>query len=401
MKSNLSEVRLPLSKSLRNREWILRLISENALPPCDVSEESEDSLKLYDALQDLLSEKRTTFDCGNAGTVARFLLALLATRSGEWQLVGSARLYERPMRELIHALRSLGAEIVCLQKEGYLPVRIQGVKLHGGVLNMMHRQSSQFVSALMLIGGELSEPLTLLTQYPFVSQPYIDLTVAMVNRFGGNIVHYSKGYFITPSSLHVPLSCLHERDWSSASYFYGVSALNPQGNIFFPDLMLDSLQGDRIVADRFAELGVATHEIPGGIVIEPQPIHATRFVCNFSKYPDLVPTFAVVLSLLHIPSLLTGVESLVYKESDRLSVLLEGLTALGYEAYYDNGLVLQPTYPPTDLPVTINTRNDHRMVMAFAMAKYRHPNLELTHRASVAKSFPSFWDYAALFNWNE
>lgn len=400
MNNNISEIWLPWSKSLRNREWILRFLSENTLPLCSSSDESEDSLRLYDVLQDLLSNKRKNFDCGNAGTVSRFLLALLATRPGEWYLTGSARLYERPMSGLIQALRSLGARIECIRESGCFPVRVQGSKLHGGILNMMHEQSSQFVSALMLIGSELSEPLTILTQYPFQSQPYIDLTVNMVNRFGGNIVHHSKGYFIIPSSLRVPFLSTRERDWSSASYFYAMLALNPSGKVFFPDLTLNSLQGDRVVATFFSELGISTHETPNGIVIEPQPKQTTRFVHNFSAYPDLVPTFAVVLSLLHIPSVLTGVESLVHKESDRLSVLIEGLNALGYEAYYDGGLVLQPVYPPTDCPVNIDTRNDHRMVMAFALAKKQHPLLELSHRSSVIKSFPSFWDYATLFGWN-
>lgn len=395
MENYREEIKLPWSKSLRNREWILRFLSQGRLSLCEPQDESDDSLRLHSALQGLQSRKETVFDCGNAGTVARFLLALLSTRIGEYQLIGSARLYERPMSGLIDALRTLGAGITCLGKEGFFPVRVQGGKLRGGTVEMQPSPSSQFISALLLIGSEYSEPLTLRFSYPSFSQPYIDQTVGMVNRFGGNIVCHSQGYYLRPVAMKVPVDCPQERDWSSASYFYGMLALLQRGEFYFPQLSLRSLQGDRVVADMFAPLGVVTRETPLGIVIKTCPITASCFRYDFSGCPDLLPTMAVVLSLLHIPAVLTGVESLAYKESDRLSVLLEGLTALGYGAAYDGRLVLTPAYPSTEKSVTINTRNDHRMVMAFALATRQHPYLTLTHLHSVEKSFPSFWEYAA------
>lgn len=410
-------VLLPLSKSIFAREVIISALSQQEKKICDII--SQETSAAIDISQDvevlidvLLHKEKSIVDIGASGTALRLLLSFLSlTTDREIILTGSDRIQQRPLAPLIDALKSLGARIECLNRDGFAPVRIAPLDLlKSNEVYLDPSKSSQFVTSLLLIGPYIKGGLTIhLTQAP-VSVPYIAMTIDLMKRYGVEVEIIKHGNRI--ENLKIPQgnyqsSCdqLTERDWSAAAFFYMYEALSDYpGTIIFDYLRCDSLQGDLMVKDLFTSLGVLTTEIDHGSVALDKIIYQrpTHIRVDFEDCPDLMPAWVVTATLLCIPFEVCGIDNLKHKESDRVRAVMQGLGRLGYileEDRQDNHIILRNKLERSEASgiAYIDTCNDHRIAMAFTMASIKYQDgIILSNLKDVDKSFPQFHKYAAL-----
>lgn len=389
------EIQLPASKSISARALVLGALSGTReirnLSDC------EDTCVMRQALQ---QPPRTEVDVRAAGTAMRFLTALFATSPGEERLLtGTQRMRERPIGVLVQALRSLGADIQYTGNEGFPPLKICGKRLGGGSVTLPADVSSQYISALLMTGPLLRGGLTLQLIGEVASRPYIDMTLALMRRFGACAKWTGERSLAVAEGGYTPLDefCV-EPDWSAASYWYELVALSPDpaATIRLPRLSLDSLQGDHVVATMFEALGVSTETEADGIVLRKNGKAAleSTWEADFADCPDLAQTLAVTCALLGKPFHFTGLQSLRIKETDRIAALQNELAKLGLHVEASAATLTytpQPTKATCAPPPTIATYADHRMALAFAPAAWRHPGLRISDPGVVAKSYPAFW----------
>ncbi len=335
-------IELPISKSIANRLLILQAIHGDGL--MTVSCDMPDDVRIMSEAIRLLGERREArIDLGNCGTAMRFLTAYCAQLEGQTTILdGVERMHHRPIGQLVDALREIGADIEYLGEEGFPPLRIKGCILDKRrIVTINNPQSTQFVSALLLIGANVQTDST---------SPYIYITQEVI-----------KQYQLSPFSYHLSV----EKDWSSAAFWHEYVALYG-GEITLLGLSRDSLQGDKIVADIFAHLGVRSTYTAEGVVISSSPLHPTPYTLHhdFSACPDLYPAVALTCERLGVELHATGVESLPLKESDRLRAVREH-----------------------------RTDADHRMAMALLIAGY-----EVDDTACISKSYPNFIEHFRHIN---
>ena len=328
------QIELPISKSIANRWLMLQAIHGDELMP--VSDSMPDDVRIMSEAIRLLCERREArIDLGNCGTAMRFLTAYCAQLDGKTVILeGVERMHHRPIGQLVDALREIGADIEYLGEEGFPPLRIKGCVLDKHrIVTINNPLSTQYISALLLIGANVITNST---------SPYIYITQEVI-----------KQYQLSPFSYHLSV----EKDWSSAAFWYEYVALCG-GEITLSGLSRDSLQGDKVVADIFAQLGVSTQYTEEGIrICRSQAILNSKFLIqNFSACPDLYPAVALTCERLGIELHAKGTESLPIKESDRLRAVREH-----------------------------RTDHDHRMAMALLIAGY-----EVDDTACISKSYPLF-----------
>jgi 3-phosphoshikimate 1-carboxyvinyltransferase len=385
------KVQLPFSKSESNRLLIIRELCSEAFVINNLSEADDTRL-----LRQLLQTTETTIDCGPAGTTFRFLTALLACRPGRSAvLTGSERMKERPIGILTEALVNLGADIVYLEKTGFPPVQINGRVLEGGKVAVEGNVSSQFISALLLIAPTLKNGLKIDVKGQLVSAPYVKMTLQIMHHFGINYEWKGNSIAIA-SQAYRAADCSVARDWSAASYWYELAALSEEADILLEGLHKGTVQGDEIVADWFAELGVETVETAQGIRLIKQPEgkpRIRRLVRDFTACPDLAPAFAVTCAALGIEAKLSGIEHLKIKETDRVKALCNELEKLGVKSIYRKGeLELKDKITkPIDQNYVLYTYHDHRMAMAFAPLAVQLGVVNVAEPAVVDKSYPGYW----------
>ena len=345
-------IELPISKSIANRLLILQAIHGDGLMTvsCDMP---EDVRIMSEAIRLLGERREARIDLGNCGTAMRFLTAYCAQLEGQTVILdGVERMRYRPIGQLVDALREIGADIAYLGEEGFPPLRIKGCILDKDrIITLDNPQSTQFISALLLIGANVQTNST---------SPYITLTREIIERYLQRVrrANYSEQSERTTAQRSiVSIANEIEKDWSSAAFWYEYVALYG-GEITFPGLFRDSLQGDKVVADIFAHLGVSTQYTEEGIVIYSSPLHPTPYTLHqdFASCPDLYPAVALTCERLGIELHATGTESLPIKESDRLRAVREH-----------------------------RTDHDHRMAMALLIAGY-----EVDDTACISKSYPQF-----------
>ena len=401
MNTNDIHIELPASKSLSNRWLILNYLYNSSFVLRNLSTANDTQL-----MQALLNQLRhgssNLFYCNNAGTVARFLIAVLAITPGQWVLTGDERLKQRPMGPLIDSLRSMGCKIECTGEEGFLPVNITGYIPQYKMTEIDPSTSSQFVSAMLLIGTQLPNGLTLTLTDRAASRPYIDMTCAVLNQAGieTSVSRNKRVYRVN----HFPqekctknLVVNIERDWSSASYIYAAAALLPGIRLRMAGLTLTSSQGDRVLAQLFEKLGVKTREVRSpyranqrSVTIEGTGMHESLFEYNFIDCPDLLPAVLVCCAALGVKARLRGIKNLRLKESDRLEALKEELGKMGATM---NMTATEARLVPSTLHPTepVKTHGDHRIAMAFGVLTLIYPDLVIEDPDQVSKSFPDFW----------
>lgn len=389
-----AQVQLPASKSIANRALIVASLggfvsSIGNLSDCDDTR----------AVINALSSKTHTPNVGAAGTAMRFLTAYYAQMPGVWQLSGSERMHQRPIAILVDALRSLGADITYLQKEGYPPLRIAGKQLQGGEIALNGGVSSQYISALLMIAPYMEQGLVLHLTDKVVSVPYIQMTLSLMRFFGVESTFDGTTIRIAPQ-LYKVAPFVVENDWSAASYWYAMVALRPGTTLFLPYLQEKSWQGDAQLVNLFKPLGVDTTFVNGGVELSSsaEPV-VSQYTCDLASQPDLAQTLVVTCLMLGIPFRFSGLGNLKIKETDRIAALIAESKKMGFLLHEVEEGVLQwngEQFPVTK-PICIDTYDDHRMAMAFAPAVFKLGDICINNPQVVTKSYPQFWEELSKF----
>lgn len=383
-------IQLPASKSISNRALIINALARGTTPPCNLSD-CDDTLVMIKAL----AENNETIDIMAAGTAMRFLTAYLSTVQGTHILTGTERMQQRPIQILVNALRELGAQIEYAGKEGFPPLRIHGTELKGNELTLKGNVSSQYISALLMIGPVLKNGLCLHLTGEIISLPYINLTLQLMKEFGAKAAWTSENSIEVTPKPYTPVSFMVESDWSAASYWYQIAALSKQAEIELIGLFRNSYQGDSRGAEVFSRLGITTEFTHEGVLLKKSNRLVEQLNEDFIDIPDLAQTFAVTCCLLGIPFRFTGLQSLKIKETDRIFALKTELRKLGYllQDAQDSILIWDGERCQPEAQPVIQTYEDHRMAMAFAPAALRFPEIRIAEPQVVSKSYPAYWEH--------
>lgn len=385
---NPIEIEIGGSKSESNRLLILQAqfpnISIKNLSQSDDTQVLQKSVKIL----------KGTVDIHHAGTAMRFLTAYYAGKEGaEITLTGSKRMQERPIGILVDALKSLGADIEYLQSEGYPPLRIKGRTFQNNEVSIQSNVSSQYISALLLTAPSLPNGLSIFLQGKPISEPYLQMTLSLLNRIGVKTNFRNNRIDIFPVREIEDVEIVVESDWSSASYFYSLVALSNGLKITLRNFLEESLQGDSDLPTIYKTLGVQTNfDIPEkSISISKKKIKLpAALMLDLSKTPDLAQTIVVTCFGLGIGCGLSGLQTLKIKETDRLLALKNELSKLGAIVHIDDSSLQLEKSSQTLSNGIIKTFQDHRMAMAFAPLATKG-NLSIEDAEVVSKSYPNFW----------
>lgn len=326
----------------------------------------------------------------DAGTTMRFLTAYFSVTNKKKLMTGTHRMLERPIGILVDALRSLGVEIDYEGKEGYPPHRLKGfTEQKTDHLEIRGDVSSQYISALMMVAPTLPKGLSLELEGKIGSRPYIEMTASLMKHFGVDLSFVGNKIRVEPQT-YKPAEFTVESDWSGASYWYGFAALAKEADITLPRIYLNSLQGDRAIADLMVDLGVNSSAGQGTIRLTKKD-HKPEITWDFTHCPDLAQTVAVVCAAKNVKGNFTGLESLRIKETDRIAALQNELKKIGADLVEIDSAHWK-LVPSQKLPAsaTFETYKDHRMAMAFAPLATLM-NVTIENPAVTRKSYPTFW----------
>lgn len=381
---------VPYSKSVSNRMLIINALSGGKGNLENLSE-CDDTRTLRRALAD----GSALVDVGGAGTAMRFLAAYFALVPGEHVLTGSPRMARRPIKVLVDALRELGADIAYLGEEGYPPLRVTGGELRGKNLVVDASVSSQYLSALMMIGPCVPGGLRLQLQGTPVSAPYLQMTAGLMRRCGARVRVTRRAVLVQDGGYsRVPGVC--EYDWSAVSFFYELLAVAGRGWMRFLGFRSASVQGDRAQVELWKRLGVRSVLSMKGLRINTVQGPLARVRVDLADMPDVALPFIVACCLREVPFRVSGLGTLRIKECDREEALVRELGKLGFPLRREDEGVLAwdgERVPPVSL--VIDSHGDHRVAMAFAAAGLVFPGLVIRDAEVVDKSFPGFWEEIA------
>lgn len=387
-------IQVPVSKSLSNRYLLIAALSRMPVDP-DMLSAADDTRLLYDAL----FKKREEKNFHHAGASIRFALAWAAITPGRRILDGSDRLRERPVGPLVDALRAIGADITCLHREGFAPLAVNGKPLQGGDFRLHGSQSSQFLSALLLIAPYLETPSVFHVSENQVSRPYIEMTLNLMRSFGADVGRNGGVIKVSPSKYR-HTSYLPEPDWSGAANFYTAAALLPNFTLFIEGLQGNSIQGDRVAARLFENFGVRSRFTDEGVILSSLGRTGRERVFDLVDCPDLAQPFATAACGLQIPVRLNGLQTLRIKETDRIIALASELTKCGASVETGRDYIeLKAFLAPEHIP-RINTFSDHRMAMAFAPLAAVFGGIYIEDPGVVSKSFPDYWSQLSKLGFN-
>jgi len=410
-------VRVPGSKSITNRALPLAAMAEGTSTLTGVLF-ADDTWAMIKALQSLgyhlvideptrtitlhgrgknIPNVTATLHCGNSGTTLRFLAAMLTNGPGQYTLDGIERMRQRPVAQLVDQLRALGATVVYGMQDGYPPITVGG-SIPGGTCAFRDAQSSQYISAILMAAPLAGGPVTIRLDGRVTSEPYVDMTVRMIEGFGCKelftIVTKHRpladgvAYEITPDS-YTPRDYCIEPDASNASYFLAAAALTKDATITIPGLGKDSLQGDVAFAAVLQNMG-ASVTIGGDSITATGTGILHGLDLDMNHIPDMVQTLAVVALFADSPTTIRNVANLRIKETDRLAALETELRKLGAAITTTaNSIHIIP--PTTFTPASIATYDDHRMAMAFSLAALHIPGTVIENPQCTAKTYPDFF----------
>ena len=399
-------IRVPGSKSYTHRALIAAALSDGL---CRLSGclESRDTLLTRQALAQLgidiserngvlhvqgssglLGPSRVPIYLENSGTSMRLLTAVAALGSGELVLCGSRRMHQRPIGDLIDGLRQIGATVSGEEGGNFPPVRVSGGRPEGGTVLLDCSMSSQFLSALLLIGPYTRRGLDISVTAGPVSRPYIDMTLGIMERFGVSVGRQAYERFHVPGDqCYAGADHEVEPDASQAGYFWAAAALTGK-RVTVEGISKNALQGDARFPELLAQMGCTVSRSSGHTTVAGRASKAV--VADMGDMPDLVPTLAVVAAFAAGETRIVNVAHLRAKESDRLAAVCAELRKMGVDAEEtEDGLRIRGGRPRA---ARIATYDDHRMAMSFALAALKIPGVEIENEQCVEKSFPNFWE---------
>ena len=392
-----ADIDLPASKSISNRALIIHALSGGKIIPQNLSD-CDDTEVIINALNNMPD----VIDIKAAGTAMRFMTAYLSVTPGEHTLTGTERMKHRPIGVLVNALRQLGADITYLGEEGYPPLRIRGSQLSGGHIEIPGDISSQFISALLMIGPILTNGLELKMTGNIISHPYIDLTLWTMREFGADAEWSDYETIEVRPTPYKERAYYIENDWSGASYWYEIVALSkdPEAEVRLEGLMDGSKQGDSSLRYIFSLLGVKSkfdskqQGVPTTVTIKRSGHCVPRLEYDFVNSPDLAQTFVVTCALLNVPFHFRGLSTLKIKETDRIEALKNEMRKLGYvlKSMDDSELIWDGERCEPDMENGIDTYEDHRMALSFAPAACVLDRVLINNPQVVTKSYPNYWE---------
>jgi 3-phosphoshikimate 1-carboxyvinyltransferase len=381
-------MQLSSSKSISNRALLLKALSGNQSVVSNLSDARDTQ-----TMNRLVGSDDKIIDVLDAGTTMRFLTAYFAISGKNKIITGTPRMKERPIGILVDALRTLGASIDYLEKEGFPSIETKGFSSQKtDRLEIPGNVSSQYISALMMIAPTLSLGLTISLAGKIGSVPYIQMTAALMNEFGVTChLDFDKQVIHVPSLAYKPATITVEADWSAISYWYGFTALAETANIVLPNVSEKSLQGDRVIADIMDVLGVHSTFTNNTLVLTKKS-HSDKISWDFKDCPDLAQTVLPVCAAKGITGEFTGLESLRIKETDRIAALQNELNKINATLTEpQTGKWILTPGKITGEPITIETYHDHRMAMGLAPLATL-TNLIIKDPSVVNKSYPGFWN---------
>ncbi|NPA95344.1 MAG: 3-phosphoshikimate 1-carboxyvinyltransferase [Thermodesulfobacteria bacterium] len=404
------EIALPGSKSITQRALITSALAQGTsrlVSPLD----SEDTQLLRDGLRafgveiddssdnwlvtgkpgNLAAPSQEIF-MGNNGTGIRFMMSFAALAKGTTVLTGKKRMEERPAGPLLDALEQLGVKAESIKGTGCPPVRIESQGLGGGNVRLSASISSQFLSSLLLVAPYANAPVTISLDGKLVSRPYVDITLRVMSDFGIDVTEQENTFFV-PQGQYEAKEYVVEADASSASYFFAAAAITG-ASVLVTNMPPHPIQGDASFVDLLERMGCKVERSERGTMVQgPPPGSLKAIEIDMSKWPDVVPTLAVVAAFANGKTVITNVEHLRVKETDRITAVVNELKKLGCKAEeLPDGLIINGNRDALK-GALVNTYDDHRIAMCFAVASLLVPGIEFDDRAVVQKSFPRFWSY--------
>ncbi len=410
--------KVPGSKSIGNRALVLAALGTDQ-GPCTLTGllDSEDTRVMVDSLQRLgfevlvdweacsatlsrpkdsdfsriIPAEKADLFVQNSGTTMRFVTAMCALGHGAYRLDGNARMRERPIADLLDALRGLGIEANGTQPNDYPPLEISSRGMPGGKVSMRANTSSQFLSGLLLSAPRSLSPLEITLEGTMVSEPYVEMTVRMLREWGYQI-EKTNSYWHIPAPQKTQLSQYAiEPDASAASYFWAAAALTG-GDITIPGLGFDSLQGDVQFVRALEQMGARINETPNGIRVQGKSLNGIEIDMN--SISDTVMTLGVVACFAQGPTTIRNVGHIRHKETDRISALANELGKIGaHVTTTEEGLVITPPCPGQALHgARIHTYDDHRMAMSLSLAGLLIPGIVIEDPGCVRKTYPGFFE---------
>ncbi len=385
-------INLPASKSESNRVAMIQALCTKDINIQHLSTAADTKIMIR-----ALKCKNTIINVKDAGTAMRFLTAFFCVTQQKKILIGTQDMYKRPIKILVNSLQTIGYNIQYLSLCGYPPIHILGKKNKKikNKITVSAHQSSQYISALLIIAPALPQGLTIQLTPPIKSYPYIHMTMVIMKKFGIKI--HKKYDKITIKSQHYkpPQSYTVEADWTSASYWYSFLALHPDPKSYIKLLRLkkNSLQGDKIIAQWMYPLGVQTTFNEDYVLIKKIPAQQGYSTINFQHHPDLAPTFMVLWAAKKMDITIKGIENLKIKESNRIQVMQNELAKIGTTLQEITKGIWQLKSSSkiwNKETIIINTYKDHRIAMAFAPLMMLG-NITINKPTVVEKSYPKFW----------
>jgi 3-phosphoshikimate 1-carboxyvinyltransferase len=400
-------VRPPGSKSLTNRALVVAALAAGQSRLTGVLD-SEDTRVMVESLQRLgwrlthrtessAIELRGGGGCvpvasadlwlENSGTSIRFLTALCALGHGRYRLDGNARMRERPIAPLIDALRDWGVNVASELDTGCPPVVVEADGLPGATIEVAGNLSSQYLSALLMAAPCAADPVEIRLRGPLVSRPYIDMTLAVMRGFSASCVEPTAGTFQIENSGYRGTEYDIEPDASAASYFFAAAAVTG-GEVTVVGLGRNALQGDVAFVDVLAGMGCAVERQADAITVRGAPLRGIDVDMN--AISDTAQTLATVAPFAAGPTTIRNVAHIRHKETDRIAALVTELRRLGLRVDEQrDGLTI---HPGPMRGATIETYNDHRMAMSFAVLGLRQSGVRIANPGCAAKTYPKYFD---------
>jgi 3-phosphoshikimate 1-carboxyvinyltransferase len=399
---------VPGSKSLTNRALVAAALAsgESELSGVLLADDTEAMLDSLARLHVASVVDRTTatasitglagrlpdgpieLDARLSGTTSRFLLPVLALGTGPYRLDGGEPLRRRPMADGVAALRALGAAVLDEGESGHLPVTVRGPGTARRTIEVAGDVSSQFLSGLLLAAPCLAEGLSVRVTGELVSTPYVDMTTAVMASFGTDVQRPEPDLYVVAPSGYTSRRYAVEPDASAASYFLAAAALCG-GRVTVEGLGRASLQGDIRFVDVLELMGATVRWGPDRVTVEgPDRLRGVQ--ANLREFSDMAQTLAVTAVFADGPTTIDGIGFIRAKETDRIAATVAELRRCGIDATeLDDGLVVQPGTPG---PSRVETYDDHRMAMSFALLGLRVPGIEIADPGCVAKTFPHYFE---------
>jgi 3-phosphoshikimate 1-carboxyvinyltransferase len=400
-------VRVPGSKSITNRALIVGALAdgtstiENPLFSDDpywlmaalaglgfsTKADREAGTITVEGQRGIIPRSRVEVFVGNAGTAARFLPPVLALGEGPYLVDGVARMRERPVADLVEAMRNLGAGVRYVGEKGRFPIEVEGGGIKGGVVGVRGTMSSQFLSGLLMAAPYAEEPVVLEVEGGLVSRPYVGITLGVMRDFGIEVVEEGRDRFIVSPGVYEPRKYVVEPDASGASYFFAAAALTG-GRVRVPGLGSSSSQGDLGFVEVLEEMGCEA-EIGANYVEVRGPERLRGIEVDMNGISDTMITLAAIAPFASSPTTIKNVAHTRAQETDRIAAVARELTRLGVEVEErPDGLKITPG--PVS-PGTVHTYDDHRMAMAFSLLGLVVPGIRIQNPSCVTKTLPDYF----------